>query len=200
MRAQKERAEMYEEGMYPAQMIERWFQNRLGEIRGNVADDSSGKYTQKPKLQRENPSGFQILYGNNIAQQQLPNTDFYSQIQGQVDKYLNAEGSPAYNLQQQHAALQQALNVPIDKFAQSVQEFAAVPQQLSSVVLDAGQRTPQTVNVSPNINLNIDLGGAYVFDNYMKMQLVDDITNDVVKSVTDAVQGATSQMNYSYSN
>ncbi len=199
MRAQKERAEMYEEGMYPAQMIERWFKNRLGEIRGNVAEDSSGKYTQKPKLQLDNPSGFQILYGSNIAQQQLPNTDFYSQIQGQVDKYLNAEGSPAYNLQNQHAALQQALNVPIDKFAQSVQEFAAVPQQISSVVQRTDNRPP-TVNLNVSVSPNIDLGGAYVFDNYMKMQLVDDITNDVVKLVTDAVQGATSQMNFSYSN
>lgn len=199
MRAQKERAEMYEEGMYPAQMIERWFKNRLGEIRGNVADDSSGKYTQKPKLQLDNPSGFEIIYGANIAQQNLPNTDFYSQIQGQVDKYLNAEGSPAYNLQQQHAALQEALNVPIDKFAQSVQEFAAVPQQISSVVQRTDNRPP-TVNLNVSVSPNIDLGGAYVFDNYMKMQLVDDITNDVVKLVTDAVQGATSQMNYSYSN
>lgn len=202
MRAQKERAEMYEEGMYPAQMIERWFKNRLGEIRGNVAEDSSGKYTEKPKLQLDNPSGFQILYGDNIAQQNLPKTDFYGQIQAQVDKYLNAEGSPAYNLQNQHAALQQALNVPIDKFAQSVQEFAAVPQQFSSVVLDVAgqhQRAPQTVNVSPNISLNIDLGGAYVFDNYMKQQLTDDIADNVVKLVTDAVRDATSQMDYSYS-
>lgn len=199
MRAQKERAEMYEEGMYPAQMIERWFQNRLGEIRGNVAEDSSGKYTQKPKLQLDNPSGFEIIYGDNIAQQNLPTTDFYSQIQGQVDKYLNAEGSPAYNLQQQHAALQEALNVPIDKFAQSVQEFAAVPQQISSVVQRTDNRPP-TVNLNVSVSPNIDLGGAYVFDNYMKMQLTDDITENVVKLVTDAVQGATSQMNYSYSN
>lgn len=199
MRAQKERAEMYEEGMYPAQMIERWFRNRLGEIRGNVADDSSGKYTQTPKLQLDNPSGFEIIYGNNIAQQNLPNTDFYSQIQEQVDKYLNAEGSPAYNLQQQHAELQQALNVPIDKFAQSVQEFAAVPQQISSVVQRTDNRPP-TVNLNVSVSPNIDLGGAYVFDNYMKMQLTDDITENVVKLVTDAVQGATSQLNYSYSN
>lgn len=199
MRAQKERAEMYEEGMYPAQMIERWFKNRLGEIRGNVAEDSSGKYTQKPKLQLDNPSGFEIIYGDNIAQQNLPNTDFYSQIQGQVDKYLNAEGSPAYNLQNQHAALQQALNVPIDKFAQSVQEFAAVPQQISSVVQRTDNRPP-TVNLNVSVSPNINLGGAYVFDNYMKMQLVDDITSEVVDEVRNAVQSATSQMNYSYSN
>ena len=60
-----------------------------------------------------------------------------------------------------------------------------------------GEREPPQINVSPN--LDIDLGGAYVFDDKLKKTLVDDITNTVVTAIKDAVQQATSQTNYSYS-
>ena len=54
------------------------------------------------------------------------------------------------------------------------------------------QAQPPQINVSPNINVN--LGGAYVFDNAMKQQLTDDITREVANGVTQAVNEATSQI------
>ncbi len=54
------------------------------------------------------------------------------------------------------------------------------------------QVQPPQINVSPNINVN--LGGAYVFDNAMKQQLTDDITREVANGVTQAVNEATSQI------
>lgn len=51
---------------------------------------------------------------------------------------------------------------------------------------------PPQINVSPVIN--VDLGGAYVFDNAMKQELTDDITREVANGVTEAVTEATTQI------
>jgi len=59
-------------------------------------------------------------------------------------------------------------------------------------------KTPPPINVNPTIN--VDLGGAYVFDNAMRKQLTDDITNDVARGVTSAVEQATSRINASFAN
>lgn len=59
-------------------------------------------------------------------------------------------------------------------------------------------RGNQTITIAPNVN--IDLGGAYVFDDSMKAQLTDDITREVANAVTDAVSKATSQVDYGYGN
>lgn len=56
--------------------------------------------------------------------------------------------------------------------------------------------TPPNVTVSPNININ--LGGAYVFDNAMKKQLTDDITTEVANSIKNAVQSAVNSNDYGY--
>jgi len=58
------------------------------------------------------------------------------------------------------------------------------------------QGTSQNITVSPNIN--IDLGGAYVFDNNMKDQLTEDITNRVAEAVKSAIQQATNNRSYGY--
>ena len=59
-----------------------------------------------------------------------------------------------------------------------------------------GNRQPPQVTVSPTNQIN--LGGAYVFDNAMKKSLVDDITSNVVDEITRAVEQATSRSNYSF--
>lgn len=56
--------------------------------------------------------------------------------------------------------------------------------------------TPPNITVSPNIN--IDLGGAYVFDNAMKKQLTDDITTEVANAIKNAVQSAVNSNDYGY--
>lgn len=186
MRAQKERSELYNEGVYSAKQIEHWFKNRLGEISQNVRD-SGASYIKKPQL----PS-----IGN------LPTTDFYGNIQRQVDAAMSRADHPAYQLQQQHQQLQQGLTAPVNQFAQSVQQFATLPDRIHSSLVETTEQTRQqpqiTNNISPNIN--IDLGGAYVFDDSMKQQLTDDITEEVANAVKSAVQSATSQANYGYGN
>lgn len=59
---------------------------------------------------------------------------------------------------------------------------------------------PQQPNITVSPSINIDLGGAYVFDDSMKKQLTDDITNDVVNAVTETVEQAKSTVNYGYGN
>lgn len=58
------------------------------------------------------------------------------------------------------------------------------------------KQTAPNVNVSPVIN--VDLGGAYVFDDRMKKSLTDDITNDVANAVSSAAKQAFAETNYSY--
>ena len=59
--------------------------------------------------------------------------------------------------------------------------------------IQQGNSNPPQITVSPSIS--VDLGGAYVFDNAMRKQLTDDITNDVAKGVTAAVEQATNRIN-----
>lgn len=69
-------------------------------------------------------------------------------------------------------------------------------QAIKSVV---SQMQPQQPNITVSPNINIDLGGAYVFDETMKQQLTDDVTNEVVTKVTETFNNAKAQANYSYS-
>lgn len=77
-------------------------------------------------------------------------------------------------------------------------EVSQVNDNLSAIlgaVQQGSNRTP-SINVSPTIN--VDLGGAYVFDNAMKQRLTDDITREVANGVTSAVQEATNRINTGY--
>lgn len=68
---------------------------------------------------------------------------------------------------------------------------------VQNILTALGDRQPPQITVSPNNNIN--LGGAYVFDNAMKKSLVDDITARIVREITTAVQQATSRSSYGYS-
>lgn len=67
---------------------------------------------------------------------------------------------------------------------------------VSNILSEMQNRQPPQITVSPTNQIN--LGGAYVFDNELKKQLVEDITSDVVDEITQAVTQATSRANYSY--
>ena len=199
MRAQKERAEMYNEGVYSAEMIERWYKNRKSEIAKTARDDRN--YSKLPDLPSSN---YQVQ-------------DFYDKLQSQVDSAMSSPDHPAYQLQQQHeqirqalqGQMQQAFQAPIQQFSQSVQEFSALPEKFSQITVDYGDRAQevnrsiserQAPQINQTISLNIDLGGAYVFDNELKAKLTDDITTEVANAIRDAVSQGTSEMNYSYGN
>jgi hypothetical protein len=68
---------------------------------------------------------------------------------------------------------------------------------VQNILTALGDRQPPQITVSPNNNIN--LGGAYVFDNAMKKSLVDDITTRIVREITNAVQQATSRSSYGFS-
>jgi hypothetical protein len=80
-------------------------------------------------------------------------------------------------------------------------QLADLTKIVGSIAQDSAknlQSKPPQITVSPNININ--LGGAYVFDNAMKAQLTDDITTDVANAITEAIDSAAVKFNTSYSN
>ncbi|MBR0103713.1 MAG: hypothetical protein IJQ01_09480 [Selenomonadaceae bacterium] len=68
---------------------------------------------------------------------------------------------------------------------------------VGNILTALSNRQPPQINISPNNS--IDLGGAYVFDNALKQELVNDITSKIVDEITTAVRQATSQSSYGFS-
>lgn len=91
---------------------------------------------------------------------------------------------------------EQTLGV-LEQINNGVPEINSNLSQILGAIEQRGQNPPQ-VNVNPSIN--VDLGGAYVFDNALKQQLTDDITNNVANAVTSAVNEATSRINTGFGN
>ena len=83
--------------------------------------------------------------------------------------------------------------MPVETIVTPLNNIATITGNILSAL---GNRKPAQVTVSPSISNN--LGGAYVFDNSMKAQLVNDITSNIVDAITRAVEQATSQSNYSF--
>ena len=68
---------------------------------------------------------------------------------------------------------------------------------VGNILTALSNRKPPQITVSPNNSIN--LGGAYVFDNEMKQQLVNDITSKIVDEIIKSVQQAISKLSYGYS-
>ena len=68
---------------------------------------------------------------------------------------------------------------------------------VSNMLTAMANRQPPQITIAPNNS--IDLGGAYVFDNAMKQELVNDITKDIVDEITTSVRQAISQSSYGFS-
>lgn len=85
------------------------------------------------------------------------------------------------------------LEIPLNQIVDVVEKIPVsstrITELIEKVVSAINDREPSQVNVSPNLDIN--LGGAYVFDDAMKKSLVDDITNKIVTAIKDAVQQAT---------
>jgi len=84
-----------------------------------------------------------------------------------------------------------------NKFETVVTPLNSIENIVGQILSALSNQEARQVNISPNVD--IDLGGAYVFDNQMKMSLVDDITERIVTAITDAVDKATSQRSYGFS-
>lgn len=92
----------------------------------------------------------------------------------------------------------QAIETSTQQMVQALGIVSQAMADMAQAVREARSSQSQPVNVT--VNPNINLGGAYVFDNAMKQQLTNDIATEVINAVTSAVQTATQQANYGYGN
>ena len=76
---------------------------------------------------------------------------------------------------------------PTEVIVQPLNTISRFVEQILNVL---SNREPPKIEISPN--MDIDLGGAYVFDDNLKRSLVNDITSNIVSRITEAVQSATS--------
>ena len=104
--------------------------------------------------------------------------------------------TPLTNISGNVQSILQAVQTPLS-FETIVTPLNNIAATVGNILSALGDREPPQINISPNNN--IDLGGAYVFDNEMKKSLVDDITSQIVDKITSAVQQATSKTSYGYS-
>ncbi len=121
-----------------------------------------------------------------------------------VSAFANAAnaGYDAYNLKNEQQpnqlnSVNADINAAIEKLSNPLQELSQRTGDIATSVETIKRQKP-TINVSPTVNVN--LGGAYVFDNAMKARLTDDVSNEVVQAVTDVFEQALNQSGYGYGN
>lgn len=120
---------------------------------------------------------------------------FQRAMKGANDWGLSLMGQSGADLSEVTSAVSESgaqMTAILEQINSGVPEINTNLSQILGAIQQGGSDPPQ-INVNPTIN--VDLGGAYVFDNAMKKQLTDDITNDVARGVTSAVQEATSRIN-----
>lgn len=181
------------------------------------------KYIEESKANQQNnlqdavdskPESFEVLYGDMVNDMKVQFGDL-AQSAGNTTPNIDALGNSASNVANTFADVQSKLQSTkfdtIDHsgsferpqplmfeqaFATLAERFADVSQQMSNVAQSVQQRQPQPISLAPTIN--VDLGGAYVFDDKMKSQLTDDIVSEVSTAIKDAVEDATSREDYGY--
>ena len=121
---------------------------------------------------------------------------------GSIQKYENGVygGSSAANLSNFTNQLEM-LGVSTNEVFSYLDEMNQQLQRASEMMRDTAdqeKRSEKNMTVAPNIN--IDLGGAYVFDNEMKQRLTEDITNQIAEAVKQSVNQATNSPSYGYAN
>ena len=140
-------------------------------------------------------AGAAITTVADVALRLKENIEASQQSASDLQQQLQQMSSPAQQSPTPQTADMSAVNTALSEISQKLGE---VSQRAGEIANSANKPPQQNINVSPNINVN--LGGAYVFDESMKAQLTDDITREVTDAITSAVQKATSQANYGYGN
>ncbi|MBR4382715.1 MAG: hypothetical protein IKP64_04070, partial [Selenomonadaceae bacterium] len=88
-----------------------------------------------------------------------------------------------------NAITEKQVEIPTETIVQPLSNIANLIDKILSAL---SNREPPKVEISPN--MDIDLGGAYVFDDNLKIALVNDITSNIVSRITEAVQSATASI------
>lgn len=173
MRAQKQWHEYTQESLYPQEMIDEWYFGERQAI-ARRARDSGRSYTKAPR---------------KVSTSNLPDVDFYGQVRDRVNQAMSQVDSPAFNLQSQHEEV-------LRELGRRTQQIADVTSEIGGRVADLSKNETRTINLT--VNPDINLAGAYVFDNSMKKQLTDEITTEVADAVKQAVETGLNQNSYSY--
>lgn len=177
-------------------------------MRGQVDNGMGGMlydYTSDPAARQQNAvkmiqrammkeAGVDPWERTNMAEVQ----GFQRAMKGANDWGLSLMGQSGADLSEVSSAVSESgaqMTAILEQINGGVPEINSNLSQILGAIQQRGNNPPQ-INVNPTIN--VDLGGAYVFDNNMKKQLTDDITNDVARGVTSAVQEATNRINTGY--
>lgn len=123
---------------------------------------------------------------------------FQQAMKGANDWGLSLMGQSGADLSEVSSAVSESgaqMTAILEQINGGVPEINSNLSQILGAIQQSGNNPPQ---ITVNSTINVDLGGAYVFDNNMKKQLTDDITNDVARGVTSAVQEATNRINTGY--
>lgn len=278
-KAQKERAQMLEEGIYPEEWINRWYENELSKIQARAKLDRN--YKKSPKLPKVDTSNIPDFYsdiqeeidyvmaqhkenlkrqlgtvGNLTDLKQQPQQNIHNfqdsvtrQIQDVTQQIqtafsqplmdLNAKfGTLTFNLESFDGYISAAtiaardlaiaitsiteetnkkkfsfgdISTKDDKSLASLMQNTGVTvshMQLDELTRIVGsiaqginqqkQQQQQPPQITINLTVHNDLGGAYVFDDQMKLKLEDDITTEVAKAVKEAVEQGVSNTGYGY--
>ncbi len=137
-----------------------------------------------------------IIEGDEVTQISLP--DLKAEMEKMQAQMAETFGVTMPDISQ-YMPPQSSVQLPAQEsmtFETIVTPLNNIHTVVSNILSALGNRQPPQITVSNSISNN--LGGAYVFDNAMKKQLVEDITSDVVDEITQAVTQATSRANYSY--
>lgn len=82
-------------------------------------------------------------------------------------------------------------------------ELATLTQNVGAIAADLKdmqEKNSKPPVITVNVDAPIDLGGAYVFDDQMKIELTEDIKTEIANGITDAVQKANSQGLFGFNN
>lgn len=119
-----------------------------------------------------------------------------------ASKYFDSDDSPSpaagtYIPQTNMPDISGALKDIQSTLSKDIQALSETTVGILQHVEQIAAREP-VLNIAPTIN--IDLGGAYVFDDQMKNQLTDDITESVTNAITDTFNKEVRSTSYNYGN
>ncbi|MBR0289336.1 MAG: hypothetical protein IJQ82_10185, partial [Selenomonadaceae bacterium] len=190
--------------------------DRLQELLGTLPDIAEDVKSILLALQRDEESSLSRVDKNPVAPLSAPsgeNADYLTplmSIDGNLQSILRELQSPAEEkVTADYSAVLSSIDGKVQSVLQAVQARETISLTTVITPLDGiktlvgniltvlNNRKPAQITVSPNNN--IDLGGAYVFDNALKQQLVNDITKEIVEEITTSVRQAISQSSYGYS-
>ena len=175
--------------------IEEYVKSVLLEMQSEEADtDLSEYFSVVPKISEDVQSILQAMQSKG----EIPDAPALQQLQmPEPNAALVDYLTPLNNIDGKLQSILQATQMrETISFETVITPLNSINALVGNILTALTNRQPPQITVSPNNSIN--LGGAYVFDNALKQELVNDITKRIVDEVTAAVKQATSQSSYNY--